>query len=184
MTSLANLKQLASGTIDDVGNALGNAVVSTVGGAIRSALPQMSAMMALGLFVFGLHTVPYQQLQRQRQWRHPSVSRVGRSPARQFTGPGDDVVTLSGTLYPELTGGAVSLALLNALADTGKAWPLIQGDGIFYGHFVIESIDETASVFFTDGTARKIDFTLKLTRADDDRIDMLGTVTKELMALL
>lgn len=160
------------------------AATSAATGLARSVLPQTSVMMALGLFVFGLHTVPYQQLQRKRTWRHPSTSRVGRRPARQFTGPGDDAVTLSGVLYPELTGGRVSLNLLTAMADTGKAWPLIQGDGTFFGHFIIESSDETSSYFFTDGTARKIEFSLSLTRVDDDAKDMLGSFSKELMALI
>jgi phage protein U len=145
-------------------------------------MPQM--MMTLGLFVFGLYTVPYQQLARQTQWRHPSASRVGRRPARQYIGPGDDTIDLSGTLYPELTGGRISLALLREMADTGKAWPLIQGDGTFYGLFIIENITETGSVFFPDGAARKIDFGIKLTRVDDEEVDLLGAMTESLMALL
>jgi phage protein U len=169
---------------DRLGKVVGNAAVSAAVSLARTALPQMSLMMALGLFVFGIKTIPYQQLQRQRQWRHPSASRVGRRPARQFTGPGDDTITLSATLYPEITGGKVSIALLSAMADTGKAWTLLQGDGTFYGHYVIEDISETASIFFTDGSARKIDFSLKLSRVDDDDIDMLGEITKDLMALI
>ncbi|MBZ0126423.1 MAG: phage tail protein [Rhodocyclaceae bacterium] len=141
-------------------------------------------MMTLGLFVFGLYTVPYQQLARQTQWRHPSASRVGRRPARQYIGPGDDTIDLSGTLYPELTGGRISLALLREMADTGKAWPLIQGDGTFYGLFIVENITETGSVFFPDGAARKIDFGIKLTRVDDEEVDLLGAMTESLMALL
>ncbi len=124
-------------------------------------------MLALGLFVFELNTAPYQQLQRQTQWRHPSNSRVGQRPARQFIGPGDDSITLTGTLYPEITGGRVSLAMLRAMADTGRAWPLIQGDGKIYGEYVIEDMSETASTFFRDGTARQIDFSIKLARTDD-----------------
>lgn len=124
-------------------------------------------MMAIGLFVFELRTAPYQQLQRQSQWRHPMTSRVGLRPARQFTGPGDDVITLTGVLFPEVTGGRVSLAMLRAMAETGRPWPLIQGDGTIYGEFVIEDMSETHSLFFQDGTARQIDFSLKLARADD-----------------
>lgn len=145
---------------------------------------QSSVMMALGLFVFGLNTVPYQQLQRQTSWRHPSSSRVGRRPARQFVGPGDDTITLSGTLYPEITGGKISLSMLRYMAETGKAWPLLEGTGWFYGLFVIEDISETGSLFFGDGSARKIEFSLKLTRVDDDIPDIVGIVTPELMALL
>lgn len=143
-----------------------------------------SVMMALGLFVFGLDTIPYQQLHRQTSWRHPSSARVGRRPARQFVGPGDDIITLSGVLYPEITGGKVSLSMLRYMASTGKAWPLIEGTGYIYGLFVIEDIDETDSIFFADGAPRKIEFTIKLTRVDDDLPDVIGSITNELMALL
>lgn len=146
-------------------------------------LPQISMMMALGLYVFGLHTVPYQQLQRQMSWRHPSVSRVGKRPARQFTGPGDDSITLSGVLYPELTGGKISLMALTAMADEGKSWPLIEGTGLFYGLFVIEEVSQTDSIFFPDGSPRKIEFSLKLTRVDDEP-NLLGQVSHNLLSLL
>jgi phage protein U len=146
-------------------------------------LPQVSMMMALGLYVFGLHTVPYQQLQRQTQWRHPSIARVGRRPARQFAGPGDDTITLSGVLYPEITGGKISLAALQAMADEGMAWPLIEGTGIFYGLFVIEEVSQTHSLFFPDGAPRKIEFSLKLTRTDDEP-GLLGQVTSGLLSLM
>lgn len=145
---------------------------------------QQHVMMALGLFVFGLSTVPYQQLQRDTSWRHPTTSRVGKRPARQFTGPGDDTITLSGTLYPELTGGKISLAALRYMAETGKAWPLIEGTGDFYGIFIIESIAETGSLYFSDGAARKIDFTIKLNRIDDDVPDIIGTATANLISML
>lgn len=140
-------------------------------------------MMALGLFVFGLKTVPYQQLQRQISWRHPSTPRVGARPARQFAGPGDDIITLSGVLYPEITGGKISLAALEAMADEGMAWPLIEGTGLFYGLFVIEEVSQTHSDFFPDGAPRKIEFSIKLTRTDDEP-SLMGTVGKELLSLL
>ena len=34
-------------------------------------------MMSLGMFVFGLTTLAYQDMQRQTSWRHPGNSRVG-----------------------------------------------------------------------------------------------------------
>jgi phage protein U len=51
----------------------------------------------------------------------------------------------------------VSLALLEAMADGGKAWPLIEGTGMIYGMFVVESLSTTRTVFFRDGAARKIE---------------------------
>lgn len=145
-------------------------------------LPKVSAMMALGLFVFGLRTVPYQQLQRLRQWRHPAINRVGKRPARQYAGPGDDTITLSGVLLPEITGGKLWLNVLEAMGDEGKAWPLIEGTGLFYGLYTIEELSNTDGLFFTDGAARKSDFSLKLTRADDDP-SLLGQVSDKMRAL-
>uniref|UniRef100_UPI001BD36111 phage tail protein n=1 Tax=Sodalis sp. dw_96 TaxID=2719794 RepID=UPI001BD36111 len=66
-------------------------------------------MMTLGLFVFTLKTVPYQNLNRATEYRWPTNSRVGLPPAAQFLGPGNDHITLSGILLPELTGGRLSL---------------------------------------------------------------------------
>lgn len=146
-------------------------------------LPQISLMMILGLFPFGMKTTPYQQLQKQLSWRHPSTSRVGARPARQFVGPGDYTITLSGVLYPELTGGKISLMALELMADTGKAWPLIEGTGLYYGLFVIEEMSQTDSVFFPDGAPRKIEFSMKLTRVDDDP-NMLGILSNKLLGAL
>lgn len=146
-------------------------------------LPQLHILMAYGLFVFCLDTLPYQQLQRQVSWRHPSSSRVGSRPAAQFVGRGDEIITLSGVLYPEITGGVISLAALEAMADEGKAWPLIEGTGFYYGLFVAEELATTKTEFFPDGAARKIDFSLKLKRTDDDP-SLLGTVGKGLLKLL
>ena len=146
-------------------------------------IPQIHMLMVLGLFVFGLHTLPYQQLQRQLAWRHPANSRIGARPARQFVGRGDEIITLSGVLYPEVTGGKISLAMLEAMADEGKSWPLIEGTGWVYGHYVIEELATTASEFHPDGAARKIEFTLKLARTDDDP-SLLGSVKKSMLNLL
>lgn len=134
-------------------------------------------MMALGMFVFAVPTAAYQQLQRQTAWRHASQSRVGQRPAYQYLGPGEDTISLSGVLFPEHTGGRVSLDLLRVMAEQGKAWPLIEGTGRIYGLWSITSVNETASVFFRDGMPRKIEFELALTRVDEDRLDLLGTVT-------
>ncbi|ACO79880.1 Phage P2 GpU protein [Azotobacter vinelandii CA] len=133
-------------------------------------------MMALGQFVFSLSTLAYQEFQRQTDWRHGSTSRIGVRPARQFLGPGDDSITLPGVLLPELTGGIPSLDEVREMADTGRAWVLVEGTGRLYGLWVIESLSETRSLFFSDGTARRIEFSLVLKRVDDDRIDLLGTL--------
>lgn len=134
-------------------------------------------MMSLGMFVFSLETLAYQEFQRQTDWRHGSTSRIGTNPARQYLGRGDDSITLPGVLLPGLVGSPLSLDTLRMMADTGKAWPLIEGTGKLYGIWVIESISETRTIFFRDGAARRIEFTIKLVRIDDGRVDLLGSLT-------
>lgn len=134
-------------------------------------------MLSLGMFVFSLSTLAYQELQRQTNWRHASNSRVGAPPALQFVGRGDDTITLPGVILPELAGSALSLDALRLMANTGKAWPMVEGTGRIYGLWVIESLSETKTVFFRDGTPRRIEFTLTLKRTDDDRVDLLGAAT-------
>lgn len=134
-------------------------------------------MMALGMFVFSLRTAAYQELQRQTDWRHASNSRIGAAPARQFVGRGEDAITLPGIIFPELAGSALSLDAIRLMANTGKAWPMVEGTGRIYGLWVIESLSENKTIFFSDGTPRRIEFTLNLKRTDDDRIDLLGAAT-------
>ncbi len=133
-------------------------------------------MMTLGMFVFEVKSLPYQQLQRSTQWRHSSQNRVGQRPAYQYVGPGEDTISLSGTLLPELTGGRMTLDDVRIMADEGKAWPLIEGSGRVYGFWSVRAVSETSSAFFQDGVPRKIDFTIDLVRVDDSDFESFRQV--------
>ena len=134
----------------------------------------IASMMILGQFLFRRETVPYQQLQRNTEYKHASLERVGERPASQFVGLGEDRITLTGTLLPIFTGGRLSLDLIRAMAKTGKAWPLIEGSLRMYGWYVIESINETSSVFMSTGHANKIEFTLTLKHVDKPDPSRMG----------
>jgi uncharacterized protein len=125
-------------------------------------------MMALGFFVFERRTIPYQQAQHDIVWRHPSQNRVSARPSSQFLGVGDETMVLSGTLLPEFTGGELSLEVLRKMADSGSAFPLIEGTGTVYGFFVIEKISRSKSEFFNDGAAKQIEFSMDLKRVDTE----------------
>lgn len=137
-------------------------------------------MMVLGLFVFELRTVPYQELQYQRSWRHVTNSRVNRRATMQFLGPDNDTLTLSGVLLPEITGGRLSMLALEQMAELGKAWPLIEGSGTIYGMYVIEGLNQTKAEFFRDGMPRRIEFSLSLKRVDESLADMFGSISDQL----
>lgn len=140
-------------------------------------------MLTLGLFVFQLDSAPYTEFKRQLAWRHATQARVGAAPELQFIGRDTDVVSLSGTLMPELTGGTVSLALLETMADMGKSWPLIEGTGLVLGLYVVTAVETTRTLFFKDGAARRIDFVLTIKRTDNDDVDTVGTISDTLLGI-
>jgi len=137
-------------------------------------------MMTLGMFVFMLKTVPYQELQLQRSWRFSANSRVGVRPSMQFIGPDNDTIALSGVLLPELTGGRLSMLAMEQIAELGRAWPLIEGSGTIYGMYVIESLNQTKAEFLDNGVCRRIEFTLSLRRTDESLSEMFGSLSDQL----
>jgi len=131
-------------------------------------------LMVLGLFVFERRTLPYQSMQYSKDYRWASNNRIGKSPAYQFLGEGETSRTLSGVLYPEITGGHLSLIALELMANEGRAWPLIDGRGLILGMYVIEKVTHTHTELFSDGTARRIEFSLSLKRVDDSIAAIYG----------
>ncbi|MEG1115631.1 MAG: phage tail protein, partial [Janthinobacterium sp.] len=131
-------------------------------------------MMILGMFVFSLPTLAYHELQRQTEWKHASTARVGLRDAHQYVGPGDDTITLSGWVAPELTGSLYSLDALRMMADTGKSWILIQGTGRILGSYRITSMTEGRSILDGSGGARRVEFSIALKRDDDGVLAMVG----------
>lgn len=127
-------------------------------------------MMCLGQFVFSLTTLAHQELQRQTNWRHASTSRIGARAAHQFLGVGDDTITLPGLIVPEF-GQRASLDEIHRMADTGAAWPLVDGTGRVYGQWVITDKAETGTLFDRYGQPMRVEFTISLKRVDDNIID-------------
>lgn len=141
-------------------------------------------MLALGMFVFMRQTLPHQTMQRNADYRWPSNSRIGKRDAFQFLGPGEEKIVLSGVLYPELTGGRMTMTTFRLMADEGRAWPLLDGTGTIYGMYVINNISETGSIFFSDGTPRKTDFTVTLTRVDESLAGLYGDIGQQAESLI
>lgn len=125
-------------------------------------------ILALGEFVFSQDTALFDQLQRRRNWRHPTNDRVGARAAGQFAGPGDDTIAIGGLLIPGLIGRREALRQLATMADAGAAYTLLDGEGYVYGAYVITDLDETGRYHTAEGQARAVDFTLSLKRMDDD----------------
>ncbi len=121
--------------------------------------------------VYAAHPVPYQGAAAvSTQLATCGKQSVNRRPSTQFLGPDNDMLTLSGVLMPEITGGRLSLLALEQMAEQGKAWPLIEGSGTIYGMYVIEGLNQTKTEFFRDGMPRRIEFTPSLKRVDESPV--------------
>ncbi|MES2905028.1 MAG: phage tail protein [Pseudomonadota bacterium] len=123
-------------------------------------------MLAIGLFVFGVDTLAYQELQRRTEYRHAGAERLGAPPAWQFLGPGADTITLPGILLPELVGDYASIESLREMGATGEAWPLVLSNGTILGQYFIRLVEERQSNFLPGGAPRRIEFNIDLERAD------------------
>jgi len=115
-------------------------IIDTKSDGLKDKVPSPDAY---GMMPFMRQPLPYGDMQQNINCRWPTNSRFGQRPSAQFIGPGDEIITLSGELRPEITGGSVSLMTVRLMADEGMAWPLIGGSGMIYGMYVIESISNT-----------------------------------------
>lgn len=123
-------------------------------------------MMCYGFFVFSLKNLPYQTMKINKSWNYVANERVNRRPALQYTGPNNDTVTLSGSIYTEITNGRLSLELLERMAYLKTPLPLIEGTGVPLGFFVLVSVERTHSELNRNGSPMKIDFTMVLKKVD------------------
>lgn len=123
-------------------------------------------LAALGMFVFATDSLLFDELSRDREWRHARTDRFGARPASQYLGPGAETVTLSGTLVPELAGKYSSIEKLAEMATTGDAYPLADGTGTILGQFTLDKLAERHTNLVRTGQARQITFTIELTRVD------------------
>lgn len=125
-------------------------------------------MLSWGDFVFSLPTLAYQDFRRRNAWAWASNPRMGEFDDAQFTGPGQDTISLSGMLVPQVAGDLSSLSRLREIADQGQPRVLVGGDGVVFGPYVLTSLDEGRSLLHGDGSARRYDFSIELRRVPDD----------------
>lgn len=125
-------------------------------------------MMALGEFRFSIGTAAYQSLTRSASFRWSAQERIGRAPALQFMGPGEETIQLEGAIFPQYRGGAGQVEAMRIMAGKGEPLTLVDGRGRYWGSYVIRQVGEAGSAFLDDGAARKIEFSLELARYGDD----------------
>lgn len=129
--------------------------------------PAPSQLLTLGMFIFGMDSLPYDQFRRAIGWRHTDTERHQARPASQFAGPGEDKISLSGFVIPELAGAYSAIDRIIEMADSGDDWPLLDGLGRVLGSFRIVSLEQRHHAVLAGGLPRAIEFTLELERVAD-----------------
>ena len=126
-----------------------------------------SVMLTIGPVSLGVSTSVYQRARRSTAWRWPAHDLIGRRPARQWTGPGAEQITLDGVVMPSFRGSNVVRVLL-ALARSGEPQVVTAGTGEVWGTWCLESVEESRTAPFGDGAPRRIAWTLKLVHSGED----------------
>jgi phage protein U len=126
-------------------------------------------LLQLGGFTFAVNDVAPQTIGRSTEYRWAWIDLLGAESAGQFTGPGEDTITLEGVIYPEFASQffqsffrADPLERLRDLAAAGLPVPLVDGLGKNHGQWVVLNVSQTSGPFFQAGVARKITFTVSL----------------------
>jgi len=123
-------------------------------------------LLTLGMFVFGMDTMAYDELTRRITWRHAETERFGARPASQYVGPGEDAITINGLIVPEIAGSYSAIDTLIGMADTGDSFPLLDGLGRVLGNFRIDHFEDAHHGIMAGGIPRGRAFTIELARVD------------------
>lgn len=129
--------------------------------------PSPRHLLSLGLFVFGMDTMPYQSLRHSMEWRHGSSERHQARPASQYLGPGAETISIGGLLVPEIAGTYSAFERISEMADTGEDYPLVDGRGMVMGHFRILRLEREHMGVMAGGIPRQVGFTIDLERGED-----------------
>ncbi len=125
-------------------------------------------LMTLGEYVFGADSAAYDEMRRAVEYRWAEQERIGRSPARQWLGPGAETIRLRGTIYAIRRPAAEELDALRAEAAKGEPLRMTLGTGEILGLWTIERIRETGSLFHAGGVPRKVEFEAELAWYGED----------------
>jgi phage protein U len=121
-------------------------------------------LLTLGMFVFGMDTIAYDELNRRFGWRHGDTDRFGARPATQFLGPGEDTISINALIVPEIAGSYSALTTLEDMGNTGDSWQLLDGLGRVLGQYRLETIEDGHRGIMAGGIPRGRAVTIELKR--------------------
>lgn len=100
-----------------------------------------------------------------------SQERIGRKPAKQNTGVGDETFSIVGQILPFMQpAGLAGIDQLRKIARGKEPVMLASGRGKMYGYVVVEDVKETRSRLQQDGTPFESNYTVSCSIYGEDNI--------------
>ena len=96
---------------------------------------------------------------------------VGAQQPREFVGPADTRLTLSGTIFPFRfaaaggSSGQAEIAALKSYAAAGQPLPVMRGDGLNMGYYLVEKVQIKHSKLSVIGIGRQQEFVLQMVQS-------------------
>ena len=119
-------------------------------------------------YMFSVDDLPQTGLDRDLELRWDGAKRLGRRVAMQYLGPGEEKVTLKGTIYPPRLGSFEMLEALRNDALSGSPRSFVTGYGRYMGTWVIKSVKDVQTHYLPGGYPRKVEFTIELVHYGND----------------
>lgn len=96
---------------------------------------------------------------------------MGGLQRKENTGIGEDNITLEGQLIPFKYGGLTELEVLQEMRRRGTRFPLMRGDGVRFGWYVINGLSEKHSELLRSGVGAVVQHSISMEQADFDAGD-------------
>ena len=128
----------------------------------------MTPLLALGPHIFEIAPLNFQEIERDTEAKWPAISRFGGRPGRQFTGSGEDPITISGLLFPEELGGRDEFEAIRTTQRAAKpvllvGWSVaVSTAAQIFGRVVILRIRDRQTVISRSGHGRRLSFDIEV----------------------
>lgn len=120
-------------------------------------------LLMIGFLQFKVNGAAFEEKAQTYRFNWAKQSRLMRRDAAQFTGRGMDDMTLDATWYDELViNPRAQIAKVVLTAAIGIPYPVIDGNGWFYGLWVIDEVSVKESHIRKNGRGAKAKVSLKL----------------------
>jgi len=125
-------------------------------------------LLSLGPHVFEIAPLNFQAIERTTEALWPAISRFGGAPGRQFTGFGEDPITISGLLYPDELGGRAEFEAIRATQRAARpvlmvGWAAASGMAArIFGQVVILAVSDQQTAINRSGAGRRLAYDIEV----------------------